>query len=185
MTLSILIPTILGREKFFNALHECLTIQVAGKKEVEIIISKDNREKSIGQKRNELLQQAKNDYSVFIDDDDTIPDYYIDEVLKAIRSNPDVVSFMGNYILNGEPQKEFIHSLKYREYDESMYYYYRPPNHLNPMRTEIAKQFYFPLKSMFEDTDWAMQIAKAGVLKTEYYIDKIMYNYQYVSNKKH
>lgn len=185
MTLSILIPTIAGREKLLERLLKTINEQMQFELAVEIIVEKDSRQKSIGEKRNLLLSKAKGEYSVFIDDDDIIPEYYLQEIEKAIREYPDSIGFKGNYTENGIQKKEFIHSIKYSEYSETMYYFYRPPNHLNPIKTSIAKQFKFPHKNMFEDTDWAMQIQISGLLKTEFFIDKIMYNYNYVSNKKY
>lgn len=186
MTLSILIPTITGREHLLDRLLNIIIEQQQWVKlNVEIITEKDSRQKSIGEKRNLLLSKATGEYSVFIDDDDIIPEYYLSEVEKAIESGPDSIGFKGNYKENGIQRKEFIHSIKYSEYSETMYYFYRPPNHLNPIKTSIAKQFKFPHKNMFEDTDWAMQVQRSGLLKTEFFIDKIMYNYNYVSNKKY
>ena len=186
MTLSILIPTINGREQLLERLLNIIAEQRQWvKMDLEVIIEKDNREKKIGAKRNGLLQKATGDYSVFIDDDDIIPEYYLSEIETAAKKNPDAIGFKGNYSENGIQKKEFIHSITNKEYSETMYYFYRPPNHLNPIKTSIAKQFSFPNKSMFEDTDWAIQIQKSGLLKTEVFIDKIMYNYNYVSNKKY
>lgn len=184
MTLSILIPTITGRESHYDSLIASIGSQYKGN-EIEIITAKDSREKSIGQKRNELVQSAMGEYCVFVDDDDKLPPYYIEEILNASKSNPDAIGFKGNYYHDNVLKKEFVHSIKHKEYAETMYYFYRPPNHLNPIKTSIAKQFKFPHKSMFEDTDWAMQIAKSGLLKTEVFIDKIMYNYYYVSKKNY
>lgn len=186
MKLSILIPTITGRENLLERLLNLISEQRQWTElGVEIVIEKDNRQKSIGEKRNLLLSKATGEYSVFIDDDDIIPDYYLKEIETAIKENPDTIGFKGSYSENGIQKKEFIHSITNHEYSETMYYFYRPPNHLNPIKTSIAKQFRFPHKNLFEDTDWAMQIQKSGLLKTEVFIDKIMYNYNYVSNKNY
>lgn len=61
--------------------------------------------------------------------------------------------------------------------------YERYPNHLNCIKASIAKQFKFPEINHGEDTDWATQIFNSGLIKTEHYIDKVLYHYQYKPNK--
>lgn len=98
MTLSILIPTINGREPLLERLLNIIAEQMQWvKMDIEVIVEKDNREKKIGAKRNKLLQKATGDYSVFIDDDDIIPEYYLYEIETAVKKNPDAISFKGNY----------------------------------------------------------------------------------------
>ena len=137
----------------------------------------------IGQKRNQLLQQAKGEYLCFIDDDDRVSDDYIAQILKGIEQEPDCCSLMGNITINGRFPKLFIHSLQYKNYQENRTTYFRPPNHLNAIKSSIAKQFVFPELNRNEDTNWAMQISDAGVLKTEYKIDKVIYYYDYIPRK--
>ena len=55
--------------------------------------------------------------------------------------------------------------------------YYRPPNHLNPMKREIAIQFKFPEQYHGEDLCWAMALAQSGLLKTEETITEPYYFY--------
>jgi len=112
MKLSILIPTLIERVESLKALYDSLTDQI-GNKDVEIILNSDDRQKTIGQKRNELISKAKGDYIVFVDDDDRVPDYYVEKILKAIETNPDCVGIEGVLIWdnNLESAEVFKHKL--------------------------------------------------------------------------
>lgn len=143
---------------------------------------------SIGEKRNRLLQMATGDYTVFIDDDDWISVDYIKEVLKALESRPDVVGIVGEITVpvprrSGTVRRRFYHTLANRRYKESPRGFERPPNHLNPMRRDVAASFQFMDISMGEDTDWAMRICREQILQKEVFINKILYYYDYVPNK--
>lgn len=182
--LSILIPTIVGREEQYNSLVSELHKQYDGD-EVEICSLKDNREMPIGEKRNKLLEMAKGEYVVSIDDDDSVSDNYIELLLKAAESGCDCASLKGVITTDGQDAQIFEHSLKYSEWRTTgnEVKYERYENHLNMIRSSIAKQFKFPETYFGEDHEWSKAIHEAGVLKTEHYIDEILYYYKYISNK--
>ncbi len=182
MKLSILIPTLNGREGLLQRVLSDLDSQMAGY-DCEVLLNKDNREKSIGQKRNELIKQSQADYTVFVDDDDLIPPYYVRSIMEALETSPDVVGFMGQYYVNNKKRKLFLHSIECDQYTENTSFYFRPPNHLNPIRRSIAIAFPFDSISSGEDTNWAMSIANAKAIRSEYFVDKVMYHYFYVSRK--
>jgi glycosyltransferase involved in cell wall biosynthesis len=181
MLLSILIPTIEKRHEMLQSLLSDLRKQI-GDNEIEIIVC-DIKNATIGDKRNRLLNAATGEYLVFIDDDDTISDDYIYCITQALEGSPDCCSLNGIITTNGHNPKRFVHSIKYNSYFEKDNVYYRPPNHLNVIRSVIAKQFTFPTKNFGEDTDWAMQICKSGMLKTEVEITDTLYYYVYLTNK--
>jgi glycosyltransferase involved in cell wall biosynthesis len=191
MLLSILIPSLVSRNKKLDALCNSITFQMhqymLGEKidfgVFELLCQIDNGEMSIGQKRNELLDSAKGEYLCFIDDDDTISADYIELVLKGIKTKPDCCSLNGLITTDGGNPKAFVHSIKHNNWYEENNIYYRPPNHLNCIKSQIAKQFKFPLTNSGEDADWSMQIAKSGLLKTESEIKETIYYYDYISNK--
>ncbi len=190
LILSILICTLEEeeREKSYLRLQNELIRQIKrynllGK--VQILNSKDKRgEHSTGWKRNLLLQNCSGEYFMFIDDDDMISDDALFLIMSMIESNsPDVVSLDGVLTTDGKNPQAFSHSLRYTDWFEKDGIYCRPPNHLNPMRTEIGKQFRFPDIFHGEDKQWSMDICKAGVLKREVSIGKPYYFYQYSPNK--
>lgn len=182
-TLSILIPTVVGREHFLEKLRSVLNPQLT--EEVEVIEQKDDKEISIGKKRQELLEKATGEYVAFIDDDDMISQDYIESILKALESKPDCVSLKGVITINGKNPKVFEHSLKYTAYRTTNNHitYERFPNHLNTIKRSIAILVKFKDIRYSEDTDWATRLYNTGLLKKESYIDKILYNYNYFSRK--
>jgi len=179
--LSLLILTIPSRKHFFVRIKNILADQVMPWYD-EIEILTDGREGiSIGEKRNTLLQRAKGDYVAFIDDDDRVSSHYVANLMIGIESGVDACSLKGTITENSRNPKTFIHSMKYKEYREFNGIYERYPNHLNCIRASIAKQFKFPETNHGEDTDWATQIFKSGLIKTEYWIDDVIYFYEYIS----
>ena len=182
MKLSILICSIQSRGQLYTQLTACLWKQYNGL-DIQMITEVDRGEMSIGHKRNLLLDRATGDYLCFIDDDDIVSSDYIEKIMKALESNPDCCSLTGVITWNGERPEIFEHSIKYSAYktndDKSPIKYERYPNHLNVIRSSIAKQFRFPEINHGEDTDWATQIYKSGLLKTEAEIKGIIYHYQY------
>lgn len=181
MKLSILIPSLKSRADKLNSLKQRLYKLTP--KDTEILFNIDNGEKTIGQKRNELLQAARGEYVAFIDDDDNITDDYFPMIFKGIAQGVDCCELRGMLYENGVKKKPFHHSIKYKAYAENEEFYERYPNHLNCIRADIAKQFKFiseGAQAMHgEDTDWATQIHNSGLLKTEYTIDVIIYEYLY------
>ena len=184
MKLSILIPTLVGREDLFNNLMSILNPQLTS--EVEVLIEKDNREMTIGEKRNKLLHRANGEYVCFVDCDDEVSKDYIEKILKAIESKPDCCSLRGVITWNGERPEVFEHSLKYCEWktnDTGYPKYERCINHLNVVKSSIAKQFKFPEINHGEDRIWSEAIQLSGLLKTESFIDSTLYHYKFIQNK--
>lgn len=190
MRLSILICTIVGREEKLIRLLGRLEKQT--NEQIEILIEKDNKEIKIGTKRNLLLERAKGDYICFIDDDDMVTKDYIPKILQALTTNPDCCGIEGIVIArNGigvrrgtdqerfRPreliQKKFIHSIKYEAWFERGGIYYRCPNHLNPIKRELALQVGFPDISRGEDKEYSLKLR--FLLKKEVYINNTIYFY--------
>jgi len=183
---SILICTLNEREVQFKRLYENLSKQIKDnhlEDKIEILSHKDNREISIGEKRNALMQRSQGLYVNFIDDDDRVHPEYIKMIYDRLKSRPDCVSLVGIITINHENSKLFIHSIKYQVYSETDTAYYRPPNHLNTMKRSIAAQFRFPTSYFGEDYDWAMQIARSGLLKVEAVVHVPYYFYDYIEKK--
>lgn len=178
MKLSILVCTLEKRYALFSNLTSTLLDQIEGRVgEVNIIIESDKGELSIGAKRNLLLKRAESKYVVFVDDDDRISGNYIDLLMEGIEKDVDCCSLIGEYTVNGKNPKKFLHYLACEKYHETPEAYHRYPNHLNCIRASIAKRFKFPEKNWGEDTDWATQIKKSGLLKTEHTISQTIYYY--------
>jgi len=184
--LSILIPTLPERSELLKMLSYNLWLQSSVYDSIEIVFD-DSIKDTIGRKRNNLLQSASGEYIAFVDDDDRVSDDYIERIMYGIKWSPDCCSLKGIYTVDGKNQQIFEHSLKYNEWKTNlenypMIKYERYPNHLNCIRADIAKQFKFPEINHGEDHNWAKQIHESGLLKTEHYIESIIYYYDKRTN---
>jgi glycosyltransferase involved in cell wall biosynthesis len=187
--LSILIPTVPGREQFFDRIVKHVSSQTVDyylKHGVDIEIRSDKTtDISIGAKRNLLLQESRGEYICFIDDDDRIADDYIELVMAGIATNPDCCSLNGIITTDSKDPKPFKHSIDYDSMYERDGVYYRPPNHLNTVRSSIAKQMTFPDWQRSEDSNYCFQLRDSGLLKVEYKVEQTLYFYDYVSDKNY
>ena len=176
---SVLIPTIAGREQglqhLLTSIREKLS-RIAPQLRVEYCVKFDNREMSIGLKREDLLQKCQGKYMSFIDDDDDITDAYIEDLLHMIQGNHPVMRLRGQ--IN---QYTFTHSLEYKLSDNMFKdgIFVRPPNHLNPMMSDVAKLVHFKDSLRGEDLDWTIRLARTGFLMNEYTSDPIRIHYIY------
>ena len=175
--LSILICSLADRKEKLNSLVQTLERQTTPA--VEILIETDSGQMTVGAKRNLLLKKASGDYVCFIDEDDGVPSDYIVKILRAIATKPDVIGILG-LLFHGDTRKEFVHNIDCKSWHERDGKYYRTPNHLNPVKRELAIQVGFPDKSFGEDKDYSDRLFP--LLKTEVMIDGFMYNYY--PNKK-
>jgi len=170
--LDILICTLPERKESFEKLRHELTRQEekVWSNFIKIYYS-DDVNMTIGEKRNYLLQQATSEYLCFIDDDDMVASDYLYQIAKALQALPDCCSLRGVITWNGINPEIFEHSIKYSAYKTNEITapvkYERYPNHLNVIKRNIAQQFRFPEIMHGEDTDWATQIFKSGLLKRE------------------
>jgi hypothetical protein len=60
---------------------------------------------------------------------------------------------------------------------------FRTPNHLNTIKTSIARQVRYPEISHGEDQDYSHRLWDSGLMKTEALIGDRMYIYQFDSAK--
>ena len=180
IVLSILIPTMPKRLGLLKRLLNVLNPQVTD--EVEILTHSDDGRIPTGRKRNDLIKQAQGQYVVFIDDDDIVADTYVSDILKAATKNPDCITFRGWMETDGQCRTEFRLSINY-PYATGIHngeqIYFRYPNHITPIRRDIAINVLFPNVTIGEDYMWATAIHKAGLLKSEVHIKKQLYFYQY------
>lgn len=188
---AILIPTIEGREHYFDRLMTELNKQKLEFPPNDILIFhlKDKKgEKSTGEKRNLLIDMALVagcTHRAFFDDDDLpVNDNYFKLNMPGVYANFDCNSLVGIYTENGvtNPNKNiFIHSLKYKTWFEDEKHYYRNPNHLNFVSLEKTKHIRFEHIFEGEDGRWSEELAAQDVLKTEYEITEPFYHYLFRS----
>ena len=182
--LSILIPTVVGREKQYK--HLLNRIMKSGNGfdilsgRVEYIKFCDNKEMTIGEKRERLYQMANGLYSWQIDDDDDIADNAIELILNAIKSNPEIpcITFREKCMMNGV-YKSSNHSIRYYQWMDNQdgFDYVRSPFYKDVIRTDIAKSVPIPHIRYNEDEQQSM--ALKPFLTDEIHINEELYHYIY------
>jgi glycosyltransferase involved in cell wall biosynthesis len=183
MTLAILICTVPDRFERLKRLKNVLEPQVERFKDrVFIQINDEGRSMPTGTKRNKLIEQTSSDYFCFIDDDDMINAYYLDEIMTGIDKNPDVVTFCGYITTNGHSRVHWQIKLG-NKYEERHGMYYRFPNHLAVMKRSLVSKIKFPDIWKQEDYEWAVQIHNRKLLKTEVHIPLELYHYEFDDTK--
>ena len=150
--------------------------------QIELLIHDAGRFMPTGTKRNELIRQSEGDYIVFIDTDDLVMSYYIDEMMKAIESSPDVITFLGWMTTDGNHRRNFTIKLG-SDYAERGGHYYRWPNHLACFKKSLVENIKFPDIWVQEDYIWSKAVRDRNILKTEVHIVKDMYWYDFRTKK--
>lgn len=184
MKLSILICSLDSRAQLLSTLKQYLQNQIGTRnEEVEIITYVDNKLRSTGFKRQWLLEQAHGDYVAFIDDDDWVYDYYIDEMLKACASGADCFAINGIMTTNGAHETKWFISKDYQNVNaiwNGMTVYHRHTNHITGVKRAIALRAGFPDKSNAEDKYYSDRL----ILRSEFKIERPMYHYRFSTNNK-
>lgn len=179
LKLSILIPTIPRHSKPFAELLEILSPQLTD--EVEVILDCDIVS-NIGIKRNNLLAQAIGEYIVFIDSDDKISDDYVAKILSATSTSPDCIGISGIITINRQTHQKWHISKEYGSWYTEGEIYYRTPNHISPVRRELALQAGFPEIDNGEDRVYSERLL--GLLMSEVVVEGEIYHYDYRNDKK-
>lgn len=188
--LSILIPSTYNRQNMLDELMGHLKYQIdecGAQETVEILTDIDGGECSIGNKRQRLLEAANGSHVVFIDSDDWTANDYVEEILLALKQEPDVVGMEGWMTHEGVKRENFKISknLPYITVSDANgnNEYLRFNNHLCAVKRDIALKIGFQDKRFAEDYCFALRLKNSGLIKTEVYIPKFLYHYRYIKNK--
>lgn len=173
--LSILIPTVPERASELSALLAILTPQTQGLP-VEVLVLMDNRQRSIGLKRNALLDIAHGKYVAFCDDDDSVSEDYCATLCDMAKVDVDVLCFRQLARWDGEES-----TIEFR-INHSVRGIFRPggvtkrfPWHICAWRRSLAQQCCFTDKMFGEDLDWVLQAEELA--QTEAYSPKTLHFY--------
>ncbi len=187
IVLSILIPTIYGREQQFKKLHDKLTAQLFNQgiwNEIEIISECDDRTMSIGNKRQLLLERSYGIFVVFIDDDDEITDDYCITLWRSIKDNPNIdsIGFLQKCILDGVIKTSCL-SNRFNRWGENIdgFNFVRTPFFPTPILRDICMEIRYADLRYGEDFDFSVRLKQSGLIKNELFINRIMYIYQYTT----
>ena len=106
------------------------------------------------------------------------------KMIEKLSLNPDGVGFRGIITSNNIKPVEFVHKNGHKYIDKAVrasdaYLFYRPLNHLNPIRTSIVQQIGFQDWPTFSDRDFSIRLDESGLITDDVFIDEFMYFYQY------
>lgn len=162
MNLSILIPSIPSRLDRLKLIIKKLE-DLIGTLPVEVLAFTDNKKRSIGYKRDALVQIARGKYVAFIDDDDEVYDCYVKEMVNGTYSNCDVVSIRQHATI--EKGNKFIVDFDINNPNEEARCINgiwqdvkRKPFHTCAWRSSLAKKHRFPDASYGEDWHWCKRV---------------------------
>ena len=178
--LSILVPTVPSRiELFYVKIMKELLRQIEPyKNEIELISLFDNKKRSIGKKRQEMVNLAQGEYIVFIDDDDRISDDYINQIMTKLSENPecDCVVFDSICRVNGGINKLCKYGIEFEYGDINDGLEWRgKPAHTMVYAASIVKNHQYTDMGNGEDCDW---VKRAYLdIKNQTRIDKVLYYY--------
>lgn len=176
--LSILLPTIESRKEVFALLFAHLATQ-AKDLPVELVVDCDNKQVSIGAKRQRLLEKARGEYIVFVDDDDWVINDYVQSILDNTGS--DAIGFQIECTDHAKPDVRELASAsrKYTDWGDNKdgFRYVRSIYHKTPVRRELALKAGFKDMRFAEDYDYSMRVMP--LIQSEAYIPKVMYYYRF------
>jgi hypothetical protein len=174
--LTIAIPTIKSRKNCFDKLVEEFKKQSKPYgKAIEIISLCDNKEMTIGEKRNKLNEMAKGKYVVQWDDDDWICEDGIDLIIEGIGKDVDCITY--DAPCKKPPLDEnrmFSYSIKnYYSYNKKIDTFFLSADQKCVIKKEIINKVKFKNIRYQEDLQFLYDIHP--YLKTEYRIEKNVY----------
>lgn len=145
---------------------------------VEWLVWMDTRgARTIGQKRDELVQLAQGQYVAFVDDDDLITSDYVSSMLKEINPahKPDAITFRQRVTWNGVEGQVVFGLANKNEPFSSEGVTMRGAWHVCAFRSELAKAHHFPRSNYGEDWAWARHVS--ADCQTESHIPRILHHY--------
>jgi hypothetical protein len=176
--LSVLIPSIPSRFDKAYTLYQKLQ-EMVGDKQIEILMVTDNKKRSIGEKRETLKNIAQGKFFCFCDDDDEFVS--LDEIYEATFLDVDVIDFKAqctnpdgsSFIITQQLGNEVEHNTKDGKYLDCK----RPPFPNCAWNTHKVLGCSFPDISYGED--WAFVQECLSVVRTEHFIDKVLFKYNF------
>lgn len=177
----LLILTQPGREEFLARVCAVLRPQLEEFPDVKLTVRVHDPVLDLGQNRQAMRDESVGAYSNFIDDDDLVPANYVASIYPLL-DGVDYIGFALQMYSDGDKQKPTYHSLRYKEWNADQDGYYRDISHLNPIRRELA--LAVTMSGGFgEDARWSDGLRRLGIVKTEHYVQDVMYFYYWRSSK--
>lgn len=178
MRLSILIPSIPSRFDKLLSTYNQIASMCEGK-DIEVLAFTDNKKRTIGEKRDALVQMSNGKYVMFVDDDDTL--LSVDEIYEATLQDVDVITFKQE-CLNADKSTFVVdfglgNIIEHNKDDKGNYLdCKRPPFHVCAWHKKY-KEYRFPNVNYGEDWAWVEQFVNYA--QTEVHIDKVLHKYNF------
>jgi len=172
---SILVLTQPSRTVLLSRMMACLLPQVRKAPGAEIVIGFFNNSLCLGDQRQRMVKAAEGEYVSIVDDDDLVAPDFIDRILPLL-DGVDQVGFRLQQFTDGVPNKPTLISLRYNGWYDDAQAEYRDIMQLCPLRRELALMAKHE-GPPGEDARWAFALSKLGVVRTEHFVDAVMYVY--------
>lgn len=179
--LSVCVCTVIGREKQFDYIYNKLINQSDGMP-VEVLFEKDNKEISVGAKRQKLLERAQGKFVCFVDDDDDVSGNYIAAIIYAIKEKPgiDCIGFLQHATYDGKNPEINKLSLQYSQWGDNIdgFAHVRTPYHKTPiLLSKVVQCGGFKDMRYSEDHDFSKRVYE--LLRSEAFIEQELYYYKH------
>ena len=183
MKLSILTPACWERKEQLLKLRDEIASQIAQCEPftVEHLVLLDNRTRSVGLKRQALVDAALGDYIAFIDDDDWVAQDYVPSLLAGIESGADVITFDQDCRVNGKQGKVVMKLGQGDEVWKPGRITRRDAWQVCAWRREIAQQCVFPDMMDGEDIRWCRQARRLA--RSGHHLPQILHTYRHDSTR--
>jgi glycosyltransferase involved in cell wall biosynthesis len=176
MRLSVLIPTISARDSTLSRALWFLQNQTRDLGEFEVLVHRGDH-LGKGAKVNAMVDACEGDHIIVLDDDDFLPQHYMDIVLPTL--NPDLhgqVDFVGYRILalkDGKFWLSIAHDARNQFGNPTLD---RGVCDKMPIRTEVARQVRYG--DEYTD-DWPWSEAVHNLVESSAFIDEHLYYYDW------
>ena len=177
--LTILVPTVPSRiNNFYPNMMNSLLKQINGRQDIELIALFDNEQRTIGTKRQEMIDISQGEYITFIDDDDRISDDYISSIMECLYKNENVDCVVYNVIccVDNNNKKICKYGIEF-EYGDILdgSEWRGKPAHTMVWKSDIIKKHKYSDKKHGEDSEWVSRAWKD--IKSQVRIDRVLYYY--------
>jgi hypothetical protein len=192
--LSILIATLPDerRAAMLSTLHAELVRQTTATDAlIEILMDDRPMSVSTGEKRSLLFDKSSGRYTCSFDDDDWPAADYIAALVEGCKSEKDCVTFDVEHTQAGRGRIGYanfsLNYIKNSDTDDNEVFVHceRIPNHLCPMKRElvshVARSKGFggrPFPATWRGEDWQFAKMMRPELRTEFHIDRVLYEYR-------
>jgi hypothetical protein len=180
ITLSILICSVdieerqIKLKKLISELHRQISKNYA-EEIVEIIVDTDNMYKSVGKKRNDLIEKSQGEFICFIDDDDFVSENYLSTILYHLNSGIDILLIGIKHIKNGVNEIKILPSLYIDNLNTGEAVFKTNHFHLCPHKKSIARNVLFECVNFAEDMLYSQNMVRH--INNSYLISEPIYIY--------